>query len=183
MDKHSLLKQITYKNVFMSFRNICKVSQCRVEKESDFVSNNLHQMFPVIVNQTCRRSGGILHYYSLQNRFSSAICLGCLEWITLLRSCQSISAGLRSGLGLSRRRVFFCRSHSVANILLCFGLLSCCITQLLKTQHFILLLKAGQLWPTTHLKISECLHGVFSKDMEMYNCDFIFVTLFCDIFK
>ncbi len=140
---------------------------------NSFVSNNLHQMFPVIVNQTCRRSGGILHYYSLQNCFSSVICLGCQEWITLLRSCLSISVGFRSGLGLYRRRALFCQSHSVANILLCFGLLSCCISQLLKTQHFILFLKDGQLWPTTHLKISECLHGVFNKDIESYDWDFI----------
>lgn len=67
---------------------------------------------------------------SLQNCFSSALFLAHLMWMALLRSRHSISRGLRSGLwpGDSTRRVFFGWSHSVVNLLRCFGSLSCCIT-------------------------------------------------------
>ena len=56
----------------------------------------------------------------------------------LSRSCHSISIGLRPGLwlGHSRRRIFFCWSHSVVDLLLSFGLLFCCITQLLLNFNF-----------------------------------------------
>ena len=47
-----------------------------------------------------------------------------------LRSCHSISIGFKSGLGHSRTFILFLLSHSEVDLLVCFGSLSCCITQL-----------------------------------------------------
>lgn len=121
---------ITY--IFRSLLNTVYILNVQVEKVCEpsnlisvwpcFGSNNLQQMCPVIVDQThttVRRDFA---------PFSSAIFLWCLMWIALLRSCQSFSLRLRSGLwhGHSRRRIFFRWSRF---LLLCFGSLSCCITQ------------------------------------------------------
>lgn len=91
---------------------LCQHSQSRVEKVCEplnlitvwpcFGSSDLQQMCPVIVDQTLttvRRDFA---------PFAIAIFLWCLVWIALLRSCQSISFGLRSVLwrGRSRRRIF-----------------------------------------------------------------------------
>lgn len=51
------------------------------------------------------RAGWEKSVSSLRNHFSSAVFWGCLVWISLLRSCQSMSVRLRSGLGHIRRGI------------------------------------------------------------------------------
>ena len=130
----------------MSLLNtVCKHSQCSVEKVCEpldlitcwpsFGSNKLNQTFSVVGDQTCtmvRRNIWPFIFTKLF-QFSNIIFLGCLVWTAVLMSCHSISIRLRSGLwlGHSKRHIFFCRSCSVVDLLLCFGPLSCCITQLL----------------------------------------------------
>lgn len=67
---------------------------------------------------------GILDHSSLQKCFNTAICLGC-QCESLLS--HSISIVLRSGLWLGHTWRPCCWSHSVVDLLLCFGS-SCCIT-------------------------------------------------------
>ena len=75
--------------------------------------------------------GGILAHSSLQNCFNSVTLEGFRAWTAFLRSCHSISIGFRSGLWLGHSKVFilFFFSHSEVDLLVCFGSLSCCRTQ------------------------------------------------------
>lgn len=130
---HSAQSDTTKYDFFMFLLNkSCSHLECRVEKVSNpgspsnwltlFGSNNYNQ-----VSCSCRSDLCILG--CLQSSFSSAVSMGCLVWLTLLRSCHSISVRWRLGIRLdpSRRRFFFCWSL----LLLCFRSLSCCITHLL----------------------------------------------------
>ena len=74
---------------------------------------------------------GILAHSSLQNCFNSAILEGFLAWTARLRSHHSISIGFKSGLwlGYSEILILFSLGHSEVDLLVCFGLLSCCMIQ------------------------------------------------------
>ncbi len=78
-----------------------------------------------------QRCGGILAHSSWQNCCNSATLEGFRAWTAFLRSCHSISIGFRSGLWLGHSKVFilFFFSHSEVDLLVCFGSLSCCRTQ------------------------------------------------------
>lgn len=67
--------------------------------------------------------------------------LGCLHRRTFIRSCQSISMGLRSGLSLSRAHLWL--FHSPVDLLLCLGPLSCCTSI--------------SLWASTFWRVSHVL--------------------------
>ncbi len=75
----------------------------------------------------------------MQNCFNSATLEGFQAWNDCLRSCHSISIRFEPGLWLDHSKTFFYKkkkkkknvflSHSEGDILVCFGSLSCCITQ------------------------------------------------------
>lgn len=106
-DMCRVLKQIScfYTRIHRAFEPLDLITRL-----PSFGSNNLHRTFLITVVQTYTmvRRNHFLHHCSLQNCFSSAIFLGCLVWIALLRSCQNISIGQDSSWGCS-----FCRSYSV----------------------------------------------------------------------
>ncbi len=86
--------------------------------------------------------------------------MGCVAWITVLRSCQSISIRSRSRLSLGRC-IFFCWSHSVVDLLI-----------------------RGH-WPRgSHVFSSldfQCLRSVFNKERNDKNmCCFLCVLLWWD---
>ena len=68
----------------------------------------------------------------LRNCFNLATLEGFRAWAAHLRSCHSISIGFRSGLWLDHSRTFilFLLSHSEVGLLVCFGSLSCWVSQL-----------------------------------------------------
>lgn len=84
-----------------------------------FCSNNLN-CFLYDFTSLSRRYGGILAHYSLQHCSSSLIFMGICLCTALLRSYHSNSFRLKSGL------LFW---NSIADLLLCLGLLSCYMTQ------------------------------------------------------
>ncbi len=77
------------------------------------------------------RCGGILSHSSLQNCFNSATLEVLRAWKDCLRSCHSISIGVKSGLWLSHSKtlISFLLSYSELDLLMCLGSLSCCKTQ------------------------------------------------------
>lgn len=98
IERHTLSKLIQHKYDIFLLNAKCKHLQYSVDKVCEplglitgwasFCCNNLNQIRPA------QQSGGILDHSSLQNCFSSAIFLGCLVWIALMRSCHSIAIGL-----------------------------------------------------------------------------------------
>ncbi len=77
--------------------------------------------------------GGILSHSSFQNCFNSDTLEVLRAWRDCLRSCHSISIGVKSGLwlGHSKTLISFLLSYSEVELLVCLGSLSCCITQVL----------------------------------------------------
>ena len=112
---------------------------------------------PVAAITSTRRFLYFSFYSSWQNYLSSAIVFGHLMCMTLFKSFHSLSLGLRSGLwlGHSKRWILFFWSHSVVDLLWCFGSLFCCIIQLQLTfrhSHNFLILGI-------HLTLNDYLLG------------------------
>ena len=74
--------------------------------------------------------GEILVHTSWQQCFSSLTLVGICLHTALLKSHQTISIGLRSGLWLGHCNtlILFFFSHSVVDLLVHLGSLSCCVT-------------------------------------------------------
>ncbi len=116
------------------------------------------------------RCGGILAHSSLQNCFNSATLEGFQSWMDCLRSCHSILFGFKSGLwlGHSKTLILFFLSHSEADLLVCLGSLSCCITQ-------VRLNLFTNWWPDILLQdfLIECrIHGSinYGKSSRPWSC-------------
>ncbi len=76
-----------------------------------------------------RPCGGILTHSYLHNCFNSATLEGFRAWMDSLRSCHSISIGFKTLIWPLQNLNFVFLSHSEVNMLVCWGSLSCCITQ------------------------------------------------------
>ncbi len=95
-------------------------------------SNNCHQAFAITCNESV--TSAVEEFWPTH---LGRIVVIQPHWRVFehepafLRSCHSISIGFRSGLWLGHSKVFilFFFSHSEVDLLVCFGSLSCCRTQ------------------------------------------------------
>lgn len=138
-----MLKLITHKQfyIFMSLLNTpCKHSQCRVGKVCeplDLITgrNNLSQMFSVVAEQTCTTVWRNFRPFLFATLFQVSNILGMsgvncsLE--VMPQHLNWVEVGTLNG------PIFFCWSHSVVDLFLCFGSLSGCIIQLLLSFNWL----------------------------------------------
>ena len=134
--KHSLLKLIHKQfYIFMSLLNtLRKHSQCRVGKVCEplvlitgcptFGRNNLNQKFSVVADQTCTTVRRNFGPFLLTKLFQFSNILG-MSGVNRSRG-HATASQIRVEV-----RIFFWWSHSVVDLLLCFGSLSWCIIKLM----------------------------------------------------
>lgn len=94
-----------------------------------FGNNNLNQMFPIVADETYTASGGILDHSALQNcQFSNILEMSGVDVFLEVMPQHLHQVDVRSLTGPLQKAYFLLLSHSVIDLPLCTGLLSCCIS-------------------------------------------------------
>ena len=103
--------------------------------------------------------GGILAHSCMQNWFNSATVVGFHAWTARFKSCCNISIGIRSGLwlGHSKTSNLLLFSHFHVDLIVCFGSLFYCVTQL----HFSFSSQTDGLTFSCRIPIQSRIHGSF----------------------